>query len=140
MICKEFNITEDPYAYGVQKEDGSLDFVTSHSFYIAKKADGSPNILGIDGTRLLEDTSKEDKKINPSTTSEDSLQSSDEDVTDDKIMGLSFKTGLPVDHIVKVIKWLFIEQDITYWNTSGRSMLMNHLLEQDLALVKIQDY
>lgn len=29
------------------------------------------------------------------------------------------------DRALKVAKWLFIEQDITDWNTSGRSMLMN---------------
>ena len=46
----------------------------------------------------------------------------------------------PLSILLLAIRWLFIEQDITYWNTSGRSMLMNHLLEQDLALVKIQDY
>ena len=31
----------------------------------------------------------------------------------------------PVDMICKCIKWLFIEQDITYWNWSGRNMLYN---------------
>ena len=41
---------------------------------------------------------------------------------DEEMMGLSFETGLPVDHIVKAIKWLFIEQDIRYWNYSGRNM------------------
>lgn len=44
------------------------------------------------------------------------------DVTDDEIASLSFKTGLPADHIVKTLKWLFIEQDIRYWNYSGRNM------------------
>ena len=37
----------------------------------------------------------------------------------------SFKRGYPVDMICKCIKWLFIEQDITYWNWSGRNMLYN---------------
>lgn len=45
-----------------------------------------------------------------------------EDVTDEELIGLNFETGLPVDHIVKAIKWLFIEQDIRYWNYSGRNM------------------
>ena len=45
-----------------------------------------------------------------------------EDVADEEMLGLSFETGLPVDHIVKAIKWLFIEQDIRYWNYSGRDM------------------
>nr|DAP89336.1 MAG TPA: hypothetical protein [Caudoviricetes sp.] len=44
------------------------------------------------------------------------------DVEDIEMEGITFKTGLPVDHILKTIKWLFIEQDIRYWNYSGRNM------------------
>lgn len=44
------------------------------------------------------------------------------DVTDDEMKELVFSSGLPVDHILKTIKWLFIEQDIRYWNYSGRRM------------------
>jgi len=44
------------------------------------------------------------------------------DVTDIEIEEITFESGLPVDHIVKAIKWLFIEQDIRYWNYSGRTM------------------
>ena len=45
-----------------------------------------------------------------------------EDVSDAEMDEIQFKTGLPVDHILKAIKWLFIEQDIRYWNYSGRNM------------------
>ena len=38
-----------------------------------------------------------------------------------------FKEGYDVELILKVLKWLFIEQDVTYWNNSGRKMLMNSL-------------
>lgn len=41
----------------------------------------------------------------------------------------TFKTGKSVEIILKTIKWLFIEQDITYWNYSGRNMLMNGIRE-----------
>ena len=44
------------------------------------------------------------------------------DVSDEEISTLTFGVGLPVDHILKVVKWLFIEQDIRYWNYSGRRM------------------
>lgn len=44
------------------------------------------------------------------------------DVTDEQMDSIVFTTGLPVDHLLKVIKWLFIEQDIRYWNYSGRNM------------------
>jgi hypothetical protein len=33
------------------------------------------------------------------------------------------------ERALKVAKWLFIEQDITDWNTSGRAMLMNGIEE-----------
>lgn len=39
-----------------------------------------------------------------------------------KTQEIKFSSGLPVDHIIKVIKWFFIEQDIRYWNYSGREM------------------
>lgn len=33
--------------------------------------------------------------------------------------------GLPIDKILRIIKWLFIEQDLTYWLGTGRNMLMS---------------
>ena len=36
---------------------------------------------------------------------------------------IHFKSGFPCDLLVKTLKWLFIEQDIRYWNYSGRDML-----------------
>lgn len=36
---------------------------------------------------------------------------------------IDFSDGFSVDMILKVLKWLFIEQDIRYWNYSGRDML-----------------
>jgi hypothetical protein len=44
------------------------------------------------------------------------------DVTDNEMKGIHFSSGLSVDHVLKTIKWLFIEQDIRYWNYSGRNM------------------
>lgn len=44
------------------------------------------------------------------------------DVNEESYQNMNFGVGLPVDHIVKTIKWLFIEQDIRYWNYSGRFM------------------
>lgn len=45
-----------------------------------------------------------------------------QDVSDEEMREIHFISGLPVDHILKAIKWLFIEQDIRYWNYSGRDM------------------
>ena len=44
------------------------------------------------------------------------------EVTEEEYKQITFKTGLEVDHILKTIKWLFIEQDIRYWNYSGKNM------------------
>ena len=40
-----------------------------------------------------------------------------------------FTTGLPLDLLLYTIKWLFIEQDMTYWNQSGREMNYNGLMK-----------
>ena len=37
--------------------------------------------------------------------------------------------GEPYELILKTLRWLFIEQDITYWSGSGRSMLYNGIME-----------
>jgi len=34
-----------------------------------------------------------------------------------------FERGFSVELLLKILKWLFIEQDITYWNYDGRGML-----------------
>ena len=44
------------------------------------------------------------------------------DITDGEIKKVKFNIGLSSEHVVKVMKWLFIEQDIRYWNYSGRKM------------------
>jgi hypothetical protein len=46
-------------------------------------------------------------------------------INEHNLKNSNFKTGFPCDLIVKVLKWLFIEQDIRYWNYSGRDMLWN---------------
>ena len=40
-----------------------------------------------------------------------------------KDLKVNFKKGFPLDLLLKILKWLFIEQDITYWNYDGRGML-----------------
>ncbi len=35
----------------------------------------------------------------------------------------NFKKGFTAEMLLKILKWLFIEQDITYWNYDGRTML-----------------
>lgn len=46
-----------------------------------------------------------------------------EDVEDSEYKNIQFAKGFPTDMVLKTLKWLFIEQDIRYWNYSGRDML-----------------
>lgn len=39
-----------------------------------------------------------------------------------------FKTGADVSTLLKVIKWMFVMEDIVYWNYKGRTMLYNHIM------------
>jgi hypothetical protein len=41
----------------------------------------------------------------------------------------SFKFGARVDILLKVLKWMFIMEDIVYWNYEGRAKLYNYLKE-----------
>jgi hypothetical protein len=38
-----------------------------------------------------------------------------------------FQKGFPIDMLLKILKWLFIEQDLTYWNYDGRQMLKTEI-------------
>ena len=40
---------------------------------------------------------------------------------------------IPIVVLLCCIKWLFIEQDMTYWNYSGRNMLFSHLQNNGLV-------
>lgn len=39
-------------------------------------------------------------------------------------------SGLPIEMLLKILKWLFIEQDVTYWNYDGRTMLLMAIEER----------
>jgi len=39
----------------------------------------------------------------------------------------SFKIGAKVEVLLKVVKWLFIMEDIVYWDNEGRAFLFNFL-------------
>jgi hypothetical protein len=39
----------------------------------------------------------------------------------------SFKSGAKVEVFLKVVKWLFIMEDIVYWDNEGRAFLFNFL-------------
>jgi hypothetical protein len=37
----------------------------------------------------------------------------------------AFEVDFSIELLLKVLKWFFIEQDVRYWNWSGRNMLMS---------------
>ena len=45
------------------------------------------------------------------------------------LTNINFISGIPTDILCETIKWLFVEQDVTYWNFSGRNMFYNGILE-----------
>lgn len=45
------------------------------------------------------------------------------EIDDISARALNFNTGFSSEMILKTLKWMFIEQDIRYWNYSGRDML-----------------
>ncbi len=53
------------------------------------------------------------------------------------VSGITFadhtQVARPIEIILLAIKWLFIEQDVTYWNWSGRNMLFSKLKNLGLA-------
>jgi nitrogen regulatory protein PII len=53
----------------------------------------------------------------------------DVDITLKKYRGLknSFQRGGNVESLLKIIKWLFIMEDIVYWDNEGRAFLFNFL-------------
>ena len=40
---------------------------------------------------------------------------------------LHFDKGLPIEVVFKLIKWLFVEQDLRYWNYSGRATFLEYM-------------
>lgn len=41
----------------------------------------------------------------------------------------NFGVGIDSEILLECIKWLFVEQDVTYWNYSGRAMFYNGIQE-----------
>lgn len=50
-------------------------------------------------------------------------------VAEEKILKLPTPKGWSYETLLKLLRWLFIEQDITYWAQTGREMLMEGIKE-----------
>lgn len=46
-----------------------------------------------------------------------------------EIVDFDFGVGIDSEILLECIKWLFVEQDVTYWNYSGREMFYNAIEE-----------
>ena len=53
----------------------------------------------------------------------------DQILQDIPVLSASFSTGAKVDVLLKVVKWMFIMEDIVYWNYKGRAKLYDYLME-----------
>lgn len=81
---------------------------------------------------LYKDLENKQKEGNPSFSSLKTILDkiyNCETVSMEEYNGFSFSTGYSIELIMTTLKWLFIEQDITYWNRSGREMLYLSLCE-----------
>ena len=54
-------------------------------------------------------------------------------VNEEEYSNIYFETGIEIEGILKIVKWLFLEQDVTYWNYSGRVMLYQSLKDNGLV-------
>lgn len=54
-------------------------------------------------------------------------------VNEEEYSNIYFKMGIEIEGILKIVKWLFLEQDVTYWNYSGRGMLYQYLKDNGLV-------
>lgn len=45
-----------------------------------------------------------------------------------RVTNFPFTNGYSSEIILECIKWLFVEQDVTYWNYSGRAMFYNEII------------
>ena len=84
---------------------------------IAKRASTRPTHDNI--FEDLRDKKKEDSKLYKLLLVQIDLIYNCQNPTQTKF---DLKSGHPSELILECIKWLFVEQDVTYWNYSGRSM------------------
>lgn len=54
-------------------------------------------------------------------------------VNEEEYSNIYFEMGIEIEGILKIVKWLFLEQDVTYWNYSGRAMLYQSLKDNGLV-------
>lgn len=114
-----------------------IDFTVNANFYFGgngKRKHTNPSHSDI--VEILSTTKGNDireyEKVKDILSKIYNLQSYDLSGIRDITFNDANKHSRPIAIICLIIKWLFIEQDVTYWNWSGRKMLYQGLLQKDL--------
>jgi hypothetical protein len=104
--------------------DFKVDVVSDYGF-----GDGSHQEIAIDLRKKRKENLRGFENLLASITQIYNCAESDIDILLKKHRGIkrSFRTGGPVETLMKIIKWLFIMEDIVYWDNEGRAFLLNFL-------------
>jgi hypothetical protein len=104
--------------------DFKVDVVWNHGF-----GEGSHKEIAMDLRRKRKKKPRTFAKLLGAVTQIYNCAENDVDALLKKYRGLknSFRTGGAVETLLKVMKWLFIMEDIVYWDNEGRAFLFNFL-------------
>jgi len=102
--------------------DFKVDVVTSYGL-----GDGKHKDIALNLRKNNLENPKKSKKLWEAITEVYHCKENDVDVVLKKHGGLKrpFKNGAKPELLLKIIKWLFIMEDIVYWDNEGRAFLFN---------------
>jgi len=104
--------------------DFKVDVITNYGL-----GDGKHEDIALNLRKNNLENPRKSKKLWEAITEIYHCKENDVDVVLKKRGGLKkpFKSGAKPELLLKVIKWLFIMEDIVYWDNEGRSFLFNFL-------------
>jgi len=102
--------------------DFKVEVVTSHGL-----GSGSHEEIALDLRKKNSENPRKFKKLWQAIAKIYHCKECDVDVILKKCDGLKrpFKSGAKLELLLKIIKWLFIMEDIVYWDNEGRAFLFN---------------
>jgi len=104
--------------------DFKVDVVPDHGF-----GDGTHKDIAADLKHKRKDNKRKFEMLLAAITEIYNCVESNVDVLLKKHRGLkkSFRTGGTIGALLKILKWMFIMEDIVYWDNEGRAFLFNAL-------------
>ena len=104
--------------------DFKVNVIPGHGF-----GDGSHQEIAADLRRKRKENQKNFERLLAAITEIYNCSENDVDVLLKKHRGLKnfFRTGGSIEVLLKILKWLFIMEDIIYWDNEGRAFLFNFL-------------